>query len=513
MKKSIMYKAILPIVILVLLNINIDAIAQSTNAARDVTISTPQMLPIKDRGGSIPQLPPNFRPNTPSNPSPSNGAVYQPTNLTLSWSGGDPNGDTVTYTVYLDTSSNPTTQRCSGTSTSCSISGLSYSTIYYWKVVASDGKASAINDPVWNFTTQTLLLPVQPYPKKPLPRLPLENLTPIYNTQIKVSTNIESATFTISGHATYFGSGKSWNQSNAPPGTYTITYGSVGIHNTPPSETKTLYNGESIVFSGYYLASCEEKKRASDSIDYWDGYILLIQNVNPANWEVSIELQLDNRTIGNRVLKKNESYEIKKYNKRSFNFTAIDIYHDTTGDYVVYAICRPMMGSAHLNSNLNVASIPLGADILIDGVYVGKTPKKIAILDLEEHSLRLELNEYKVEDTTFKFELDDTNKDKDISITLSQIQPTPTATPELTLVPQTPSPLTPAPSPTLVPQTTSPLTPASSPTLVPQTPSPLTPAPSPTLVPQTPTETPGFLATSFVLAIFCVYLILKKRHQ
>lgn len=98
----------------------------------------------------------NRPPNVPNSPSPTTGDVNQSINPTLSWSGGDPDsGDTVTYTVYLDTNSNPTASKCSSiTSTSCPVTGLSYSTHYYWKVTANDGKASPVSGPVWSFTTQ-----------------------------------------------------------------------------------------------------------------------------------------------------------------------------------------------------------------------------------------------------------------------------------------------------------------------------------------------------------------------
>ncbi len=116
----------------------------------DVIIVSPQIMNAITKGSDI-----STPPNTPITPAPSNGATNQPTTPTLSWTGGDPDGDSVIYTVYLSTSSNPTTQKCSGTSTSCSVSGLSYSTKYYWNVVASDGKSSPVTGPVWSFTTTT----------------------------------------------------------------------------------------------------------------------------------------------------------------------------------------------------------------------------------------------------------------------------------------------------------------------------------------------------------------------
>ncbi len=71
---------------------------------------------------------------------------------------------------------------------------------------------------------------------------------------INVATNLSAATFTITGPATYTGSGTSFIQANAPPGTYTITYGPVAGYKTPPSETQTLSVNGSILFVGTYAA-------------------------------------------------------------------------------------------------------------------------------------------------------------------------------------------------------------------------------------------------------------------
>jgi hypothetical protein len=65
---------------------------------------------------------------------------------------------------------------------------------------------------------------------------------------IVVSTNNAAATFTIAGPVTYLGNGTSFTQTNAPPGTYTITYGGVPCYTTPQSETLTLDAGGTIHF-------------------------------------------------------------------------------------------------------------------------------------------------------------------------------------------------------------------------------------------------------------------------
>jgi hypothetical protein len=89
-------------------------------------------------------------PGTPSNPSPTNGATGISTSPTLSW--GALNADS--YDVYFGTSSNPPYVG-NTTSTSYPRSGLSYSTIYYWKIVARNNCGNSTSGSVWSFTTIT----------------------------------------------------------------------------------------------------------------------------------------------------------------------------------------------------------------------------------------------------------------------------------------------------------------------------------------------------------------------
>ena len=72
---------------------------------------------------------------------------------------------------------------------------------------------------------------------------------------INVTTTLAAATFTISGPATYTGSGTSFTQPNASPGTYVITYGAVTGYVTPPSQTLSLSVGGMITFNGSYVSS------------------------------------------------------------------------------------------------------------------------------------------------------------------------------------------------------------------------------------------------------------------
>lgn len=69
---------------------------------------------------------------------------------------------------------------------------------------------------------------------------------------IRVSTNLDSATFTIAGPQNYSGSGTTWTKTGAADGAYTITYGAVVGYKTPASETLSIANGGAIDFTGQY---------------------------------------------------------------------------------------------------------------------------------------------------------------------------------------------------------------------------------------------------------------------
>lgn len=92
-------------------------------------------------------------PNVPSNPSPQNNAINQNYSLTLSWTGGDPDGDTVVYDIYLSKNPNPGLYISNRTTTNYIVGSLQSYTKYYWKIVAKDGE-NTVSGPIWNFTTK-----------------------------------------------------------------------------------------------------------------------------------------------------------------------------------------------------------------------------------------------------------------------------------------------------------------------------------------------------------------------
>jgi len=107
----------------------------------------------------------NNPPNVPERPNPSNGANNVSINPILSWQCSDPDNDSLTYDVYFGTSSNPP-KVATVTSSSYNPGTLQYDTTYYWKIIASDGKATT-SGPVWHFTTGDNNPPNAPYNPHP----------------------------------------------------------------------------------------------------------------------------------------------------------------------------------------------------------------------------------------------------------------------------------------------------------------------------------------------------------
>jgi|GEM_PF-2383104 len=115
---------------------------------------------------------PNTEPYTPSNPYPSNNAVDIPIVTTLSWDGGDPNGDDVTYALYISACPQPDYfAPYDDTVTNeyypiCLMPGQTY----YWKIVATDEHEAKSYGPIWSFSTKTaeqLPTPDNRRPNKP----------------------------------------------------------------------------------------------------------------------------------------------------------------------------------------------------------------------------------------------------------------------------------------------------------------------------------------------------------
>ena len=98
---------------------------------------------------------PNSAPLEPFSPYPADGATGVPVNVVLNWSASDPDGDDVTFDVYLGTSQPLTEVSTQQTENSYNPPGdLAYETAYMWQIVVKDEHGANTVGPVWHFTTQ-----------------------------------------------------------------------------------------------------------------------------------------------------------------------------------------------------------------------------------------------------------------------------------------------------------------------------------------------------------------------
>jgi hypothetical protein len=97
----------------------------------------------------------NNPPNEPSNPSPAEGSAVPDLDVTLSWTSGDPDGDDVTYDVYLEAwDATPDELICDDVAAAaCELGMLDWETRYYWSIVATDVHGESTPGPTWHFDT------------------------------------------------------------------------------------------------------------------------------------------------------------------------------------------------------------------------------------------------------------------------------------------------------------------------------------------------------------------------
>ncbi|HDO19872.1 MAG TPA: peptidase S8, partial [Thermoplasmatales archaeon] len=95
----------------------------------------------------------NTPPYPPDNPYPEDGAVNVSVDTVLSWSGGDPDGDMVTYAIYLGKTTSPPLVASNLSTTHYNPPVLDYNTTYYWRVIARDSYGLTTEGELWAFTT------------------------------------------------------------------------------------------------------------------------------------------------------------------------------------------------------------------------------------------------------------------------------------------------------------------------------------------------------------------------
>jgi len=98
---------------------------------------------------------PNTPPYIPSNPDPANGSTDIDADADLSWNGGDPDDDSVVYTVYFEANEPSPNDKVADniSETTFDPGTMNYETVYYWRIIAKDSHGASTWGPVWHFTT------------------------------------------------------------------------------------------------------------------------------------------------------------------------------------------------------------------------------------------------------------------------------------------------------------------------------------------------------------------------
>ncbi|UCD14363.1 MAG: PKD domain-containing protein [Thermoplasmatales archaeon] len=180
----------------------------------------------KDMLGSLGRS--NLPPYQPSNPNPANGSTNVSLKIDLNWTGGDPDGDPVTYDVYFGTNSTPPKVVSNQTNTSYDPGILNENTTYYWQIIAWDNQSASNKSLLWQFTTGINNPPNQPSDPSPV------------NGSTGVNINVDL----------------SWT--GGDPDNDTVTYDVYfGTNSTPPkvvsNQTNTSYDPETLdVETTYY---------------------------------------------------------------------------------------------------------------------------------------------------------------------------------------------------------------------------------------------------------------------
>ena len=104
----------------------------------------------------------NSNPYTPSNPSPADESIEVSVDADLSWTGGDPDGDSVTYDIYFGTASPPPKIVSNQSGTSYDPGTMNNNQIYYWKIVAWDDHSVYTEGPTWKFATELVVTTLNP---------------------------------------------------------------------------------------------------------------------------------------------------------------------------------------------------------------------------------------------------------------------------------------------------------------------------------------------------------------
>jgi hypothetical protein len=110
----------------------------------------------------------NLPPAAPSNPSPADNSTNQGSDVTLQWQCSDPEGQALTFDVYLGTTNPPDLEASNFGSTRYNPVPRQFGTTYWWRIVARDASGAETSGPIWSFTTRNNSAPNVPAPVMPM---------------------------------------------------------------------------------------------------------------------------------------------------------------------------------------------------------------------------------------------------------------------------------------------------------------------------------------------------------
>ncbi len=140
--------------------------APLTVGMMDITVTKQNFIPFEGESEVILD---NYPPYEPSNPSPEDGSNGVDINADISWTGGDPDGDPVTYDVYFGNNNPPLIISANQSGTSYDLDTLDYNTTYFWKIIAWDNSSESNESPLWTFTTEKIVNNPPYQPAEPNP--------------------------------------------------------------------------------------------------------------------------------------------------------------------------------------------------------------------------------------------------------------------------------------------------------------------------------------------------------
>lgn len=206
---------------------------------------------------------------------------------------------------------------------------------------------------------------------------------------LAVVSNSDQATFTVTGPATYHGSGYYWVQQGVPAGTYTITWGTVAGCGTPQTETKSTDAAGSVAFSGNY-------KDLNPSSGY--GTIIVRTNLNtPTTITISGPATKVAKGTGfTWALAPPGTYTVSCEGVEGYNTPQPDTETLAPGgsgyfhcDYTVKKTTTSDM------QQFTILSEPIsGANVYIDGILVGKTPVRATAYFGSRNTVKCSLDGY-----------------------------------------------------------------------------------------------------------------------